>query len=92
MGVSILVSAIKPPNETWQKHKAIYDACNAADIEPPNEVWRYFNDEPPDDDGVAIGLGSIEYPKAPMESIDGGVRIDLKGLPEDVRFIKLVWG
>ena len=36
--MSTSVVGIKPPDDTWRKMKAAWDACMAADVKPADEA------------------------------------------------------
>lgn len=52
MSMSTYVRGFVPPDETWTKMKAIWDACVAARIGAPDEVVLFFAYENPDPAGV----------------------------------------
>lgn len=93
MSSSVYLTAIKPPDETWRKNKAVYDACIDLDIAVPKEVWKYFEDRVPEETGVAVSLGSVLYPdhSAVENPPDGtpSVLINLKKLPAMTHYIKV---
>lgn len=60
MGMSTHVMAFRPPDEEWQRMKAVWDACQAAKIPIPQEVDSYFDGDAPDPAGVEIPL--TRYP------------------------------
>jgi hypothetical protein len=54
MGMSTHVTGFKPPDDTWARMKAVWDACAAVNIPPPREVDNYFQGVPPDPEGVEV--------------------------------------
>lgn len=84
MGMSTHVIGIAPPDETWKKMKAIFDACEEAGVKVPGDVMKFFNHENPDPDGVKIEIKGEKW------SDDGasGIQIDLKTLPAHVRYVR----
>lgn len=95
MGMSMHVIGFKPPDETWEKMKAVWDACTAADLAPPPAVEEFFDWKKPDGSGVKIDLrGSAcceEYEACCEEYEEGGkvgFEIDLSKLPADVKVIR----
>lgn len=91
MSMSTHVIAFKPPDEKWQRMKAIYDACTAAGINVPDEVNRYFDHMPPDPAGVEIServlrdAGAVTDYSADMRE---GFDVDVTKLPRDVTVIR----
>lgn len=88
MAMNTHVVAIKSPDEKWRKMKAIYDACTDAEVEIPDEVDDYFNNEPPDEDGVVIELEDEACCAVWNEDGFDGYIINLSLLPKDVTSIK----
>ena len=60
MSMSTHVAAVIPPDQQWKKMKAVWDACNAADLLIPKEVEKFFNYETPDDAGVVVDLSGMK--------------------------------
>lgn len=97
MGMSSYVVGIVPPDETWKKMKAAWDACEAAGIPVPEPVRRFFNGEAPDPAGVVVPLGSAwKAPEAgsAVQPYKGdaadGFEVDLAKLPPHVKRIRFV--
>ena len=84
--MSTWVKGIKPPDEKWEKMKAIWDACEKADIEIPEEVEEFFDGEPPDDKGVVVEIPKHEY----TDDSRQGFEIYLSELPKDIQIIRFV--
>lgn len=59
MGMSTRVVGFRPPDDKWNKMRAIYIACVAADVEIPEQVMDFFNGEKPDPSGVEVNLDNI---------------------------------
>ncbi len=96
MSTSVYVSAIKPADETFRKHEAVWNACIAADVDIPAETADYFDDEEPDAAGVVVGLGSLEFPTGPAKPWRNehfsGVEVDLASLPAGTKTLRVWWG
>ena len=88
MSMSSHVIGFKPPDEKWQKMKAIWDACLAAEVDVPEEVEDFFDGEPPDSAGVEVKLE--DTPCCKDWGADGcsGFEIDITKLPKDVTVIR----
>jgi hypothetical protein len=84
MGMSTHIRGVIPPDETWQKMKAVWDACEAARVPVPDEVEDFFGGEPPDPAGVVIEIETRPH-KAYMEE---GYEVDLASLPPHVKTIR----
>ena len=92
MGMSTNIIAIKPPDETYQKMLAAYQACVDAGIGIPKEVGRFFNYENPEPSGVVIRL---DYPALHAcvrewtnNDSASGFEVDLALLPEGVKVLR----
>jgi hypothetical protein len=93
MGMSTHVVAIKPPDEKWEKMKAVFDACQAAGTEVPDEVWEFFDHETPDDAGVITSMGSgygelHECVTRYSDDSRQGFEIEVAKLPKDVKILR----
>lgn len=98
MGVDYIVEGIAPPDETWKKMKAIWDACIDAGVQPPREVDDFFEDEPPDPDGVVkfhkywnSSPTEIIWPQWIEAFADKGrcgVNVDVRKLPKHIKIIR----
>lgn len=92
MGMSTHVYGIKPPDDTWRRMKAVYEACEDAGILPPPEVDQFFDHEKPDDKGVIVGLDCPAH-EAVTEYSDNsreGYEIDLSKLPKDIKIVRFL--
>ncbi len=95
MSASVFVSAVKAPDDVWLKHKAVHEACRAADVSLPDETEDYFDGEPPDPKGVSIHLGSVvsgpKHPAAEAFNDEGGwgLYIKLSELPKGTTHIRV---
>lgn len=88
MGMNTHVVAFKPPNKKWQEMKAVYDACKKANIAPPDEVAEFFDDKPPDENGVEIkpdGSWGREWSNGKGKQ---GFEIFIDKLPKDVTVVR----
>lgn len=88
MSMSTHVVGFAPPDEKWQKMKAVWDACAAAKIPVPDEVDRFFNFNVPDSSGVEIELENLECVSEYRAEMVDGFQIDLSKLPPNVKFIR----
>lgn len=87
MSMSTHVVGIRPPDDTWKRMKAVWDACVAADVPVPDEVLDFFAGETPDPAGVVVPLRSF----ARAWNDDGtkeGLEIDVDKLPSNIRTIR----
>jgi len=93
MGVSYSVEGVKPPDERWKQMKAIFQACEAANVEVPGSVWEFFKGERPDAKGVVEQLGNYYDAKKnhPCCTSNGkGFEVDITKLPADVKIVRFV--
>lgn len=78
------VIGFKPPDEKWEKMKAVWDSCDKADMPQPAEVLEFFNYETPDDMGVEVDLDEEEWSDENRQ----GFQIHLDKIPKDVKIIR----
>jgi len=84
MGMTIDVVGVVPPDETWRKMKAIWDACAAAGIETPDEVFEYFDEQNPDPDGMVVDIPCLKY------GDNSGLEIVVADIPDKVKIIRFI--
>lgn len=84
MGMSTHVIGFKPPDEKWQKMKAVWDSCKKAGVDIPPDVEDFFNGEPPDDMGVEVELPVHEW----RDDMRRGFELYVSELPVDVKVIR----
>lgn len=87
MSMSCNITGIKPPDEKWKKMKALFDACNDAEVSVPDEVWDFFDGEEPDPDGVVVSLEE-ESTCLGGKFSGRGYTIHVDDIPKDVKIIK----
>ncbi len=87
MSMSTYVVGFKPADAKWKKMKAIWDACNAADIYPPKEVEYFFDGQyPSDSPGMTANIESAV--KEWFDEGCSGYEVDVTKLPKDVTVIR----
>ena len=86
MSMSTHVEGVRPPDETWQRMKAAYDACVAAEVPIPMDVLAFFDDAPPDPDGIVVSLDDVAQPYWAQES--EGFTVQLADLPGNITAIR----
>jgi hypothetical protein len=84
MSMSTHVTGFVPPDETWLKMKAIWDACAEAGIAPPEEVEEFFDGEAPDPAGQEVDIPSSEW----RDDSSEGIEITLADVPSRVKIIR----
>jgi len=84
MSMSTHVIGFAPPDDKWKQMKAIWDACEAANVAPPKEVSEFFNGETPDEGGVEVELSFRKW----EDSYRVGLEIDISALPAHVKTIR----
>ncbi len=86
MSMSTHVIGFVPPDEQWQKMKAIWDACEAAGIPVPEEVDDFFGDTGPDPAGVEVDLDPLlrEW----HGDSGAGFELDVTAIPSKVKTIR----
>lgn len=94
----INVVGIKPPDKTWTKMKAAFDACMEAEVPVPKDVDKFFEGERPDEKGVVVGLSAFtrgrsrdDHPCLSDFSDYGsaGYEIDLAKVPDGVKVLRV---
>lgn len=92
MSVSTCVQGFKPPDETWVKMKAVWDACEAAAVPVPDHVAAFFGYDTPDAAGVEVSRKDLEACGAVREwqaEMEDGFEIDISKVPADVKIIRV---
>ena len=86
MSMSTHVIGFTPPDETWHKMKAAWDACENAGVPIPGAVLDFFGDEEPDPAGVETEIPAREYHGRDA----AGYEIDVSSIPSKVTVIRFV--
>ncbi len=82
------IVGFRPPGPDWNKMKAIWDACEAADIPVPASVLHYFHHEKPDQSGVTIDLEDDPAVSEYSAEMEKGYEVDLSKLPDGIKIIR----
>jgi len=90
MGMYTSVYGIKPADKKFKEMEKIYHLCNEQGITIPVEVDDFFNGEIPDSKGVIVGLDNKQGVSKYHEEMQEGFEVNLKKLPEDIKFIRFV--
>lgn len=88
MSMGTHVVGFRPPDKTWKKMKAVWDACTAAGTEIPNEVVKFFNHEDPDESGVVVEIMETPACRRWEDDMREGYEIDISKLPEGLMIIR----
>lgn len=92
MGMSTHVVGFTPPDEKYQKMKAVYDSCKAAGIEIPEDVQEFFDWNEPSEHGVTFDLdkipGAVEEWDAGKDDAASGLEVDISKLPKNVKVVR----
>lgn len=86
MSMSTHVTGFAPPDATWTKMKAVWDACQAANVPVPQTVDDFFDGEDPDPAGIEIDLPLREWHDAVGTS--SGYELDLAAVPPHVKTLR----
>lgn len=84
MSMSTHVVGFIPPDETFRKMQAVWDACREAGIDPPREVLGFFGYREPDESGREVELDLREF----ASDMAGGYELDLETIPPGVKSIR----
>lgn len=89
MGMSTYVKGIVPPDERHLAMVAVWESCQAAEVDLPDEVEDYFDYGPPDPAGMEIDLEgvSVEWSDGDMQQ---GLQINMADIPSQVKIIRFV--
>lgn len=92
MGMSTHLVGIVPPDDDWKKMKAVWDACDNADVDIPKDVSEFFGGETPDPKGVIIDLLHDKKHKGGIsewhDEIGQGFEIEVSKLPPNVKTLR----
>ncbi len=89
MGMSTYVKGFRPPDATWQRMKAVYDACEAAGITPPDEVSDFFEWGRPDPEGVEVDIERTDSVQEWSDEYRSGFQVDVSKLPPGVTVVRV---
>lgn len=90
MGTELLISFFKDKSPKWYQFKEVWDTCGKAEIEPPEEVIEFFGADYPDDENTPGELALVGNAPTRFEGENEyGYIIDLKSLPNEIRFVKV---
>ena len=84
MGMDTHVVGFIPPDETWLKMKAVWDACQEAGIPAPEEVEDFFGGEAPDPEGREVDIPVREW----SADSASGYEVEVADLPANVKIIR----
>ena len=89
MSMSTHIVGIRPPDDLWRKHKAIWDACAAVDICPPRETMEFFGCEAPDDAGILIHVRELGDAVTDWTvGARGGFQVEIAKLPTRITHLR----
>ena len=88
MSMSTYIIGLKPADEHWAKMKAIWDACEAAEICPPQEVLHYFSDGEPPGRGTVVDLADHPSVAPYNDDMREGFEVSIETLPPDVKIVR----
>jgi hypothetical protein len=86
MGMSSRIRAFIPPDQKWEKMKAVYDACTFANLSVPPEVSKFFDYKAPDPAGVEIKIPYSET--SDSDSCSDIFEVKVSDIPENATVIR----
>jgi hypothetical protein len=89
MGMSSYVVGFVPPDEKFKKMKKVYDMCVEAEVTIPDDVEKFFDWEPPSDNGVSVNIDKYVDEAAPHDCAEGWT-IDLARLAREMPHVKKI--
>lgn len=87
MAMVVNIIGLESDDDTYQKMRDVYYACDKANIEPPEEVLEYFNFEPPKDEPPQIDISEC-ITKRDVEYTDSW-EICVSKIPVTTSFIRI---
>lgn len=95
MSLTVSIEGFRPPDETWLKHKAVWDACKAAGVDVPQATVAFFGDTWPEDRGIVVSQEALESFGAVREwqhenSPVSGYEVVLEKLPKTITVLRFV--
>lgn len=84
MSMSTHVVGFRPPDDKYQRMRAVYEACTAAGTSTPREVLEFFEGEEPSENGTIVEIKSYPYKGDMCE----GLEVDITDLPRGVKVIR----
>lgn len=89
MGMSSYVVGFRPPDETWERMKTVWNACKAAGIAVPPSVDQFFDGTNPNDrPGLQVSVMNA-VTKYTSDMADG-FELDVMKLPPGVKIVRFV--
>lgn len=91
MSMSTHVVGIKPPDEDWKKHKAVWDACTKAGVDIPDATLDFFDGEAPDNAGVIVEFdrpGMTTFVSEWSDDSASGFEVDIEKLPKGIKVLR----
>lgn len=82
------IDGIVPPDDTWEKMRAAFNACTEAGVEPPKEVRSFFDGDDPNGAGRSIELPTREWHGEWRD----GWEVDVADIPASVKIIRFSVG
>lgn len=87
MSMSTHIVGFCPPDEKWNKMKAIWEACDKASVAIPKEVAIFFNDEhPTNKPGMEVNI-DIAVKKWRTDYCEG-YEVEIDKLPEHIKIVR----
>jgi len=82
------VIGIAPPDDQWKRMRAVWDACEEANVQAPDEVVEFFNGREPEESGVRIDLDQHDCVSKYNAEMKDGFEVDLRKVPANVQIIR----
>ncbi len=89
MSMSTHIVGFRPADDQWNRMKAVWEACEAANTEVPQAVRKFFDGEAPGDKpGMEVEIERTGAAKKWRANDCSGFELDVTKLPEGVRFVR----
>lgn len=84
MSMSTYVKGFRPPDDKWRNMKNVYDNCVSLGINVPHEVIRFFNYDPPNENGVEVPVHMTKSNGSSVDYFD----VNVSDIPKDVTILR----
>lgn len=86
--MSTHIVGFAPPDDKWKQMKAVWDACELANVSAPPEVIEFFDGIEPNEQGIRVDLEDHECVSKYNANMKDGFEVEVKKIPANVQFIR----
>ncbi len=89
MSMNTNVVGFKPTDETWEKMKAVWVACEKASLEIPKDVGEFFDwNDPKEMSGMKVSIEGTDAVSPWSSEMQEGYEVDIRKLPKGVNIVR----